>query len=139
MEIVLALLVGLAIGVGLGTGVLLVYQRSQGRAKKRQAEDEAIASPVRRRRKSGEAVVINARDEALHLSEKPKTMQESRAELDRESDRLQKAPRSKTQRYEQHELRERTLNKAQSKLDKHRRESTQNAGGQKADLSASPR
>lgn len=134
MEIVLALLVGLAIGVGLGTGVLLVYQRSQGTSKKRQAEDEAnrITSDAQDQAKQ---VVINARDEALHLQrEAEDNAKRRRAELDRESDRLQKRREDLDARYERMELREQTLNKRQSKLDKQQNEITQMLEEQKAEL-----
>ncbi|MCZ7540922.1 MAG: ribonuclease Y [Anaerolineae bacterium] len=133
MEIVLALL-GLAIGVGLGIGALLIYQRSQGTSKKRQAEDEAnrILSDAQDQAKQ---IVINARDEALHIQrEAEDNAKRRRAELDRESDRLQKRREDLDERYERMEQREQTLNKRQSKLDKQQNEITQMLEEQKAEL-----
>jgi ribonuclease Y len=133
MEIVLALL-GLAIGVGLGMGVLLVYQQSQGTSKKRQAEDVANRT-LSDAQDQAKQTIIEARDEALRTQrEAEDNAKRRRAELDRESDRLQKRREDLDERYERMEQREQALNKRQSKLDKQQNEITQMLEEQKAEL-----
>jgi hypothetical protein len=63
MEIVLAL-IGLAMGVGLGAGGLLVYQRSQAAGKVHLAEEEA-ARILSEAQNQAKQTVMDAKDEAL--------------------------------------------------------------------------
>jgi ribonuclease Y len=133
MEIVIAL-VALAIGVGLGAGLLAVYQNTQGTNRKRAAEEEAA-------RVLGEAdtrakqTLVDTRDEALRIQrEAEENAKKRRIELDRESDRLQKRREDIDARYERAELREQNLNKRQSKLDKRQNEIAMMYDEQKAEL-----
>ncbi len=121
MEIVLAL-VGLAIGVGLGSAGLYLYQQSQMTNRKRQAEEE-MARLLSEAQDQAKQIVIEARDEALRIQrEAEDNAKRRRIELDRESDRLQKRREDLDARYERLELREQALNKRQSKLDKRQNE-----------------
>jgi ribonucrease Y len=121
MEIVMVLL-GLAIGVGLGAGGLIVYQNVQGTSKKRQVEDEA-ARLLEEARGESKQIIVDARDEALRIQrEAEENAKKRRAELDRESDRLQKRREDLDARYERLENREQALNKRQSKMDKRQNE-----------------
>lgn len=121
MEIVTAL-IGLTIGVALGTVGLLMYQNRQGMSRRLQAEEEAnrvVAEAQTRAQKT----VVDARDEALRSQrEAEENAKKRRIELDRESDRLQKRREDLDARYERLELREQNLNKRQSKLDKRQNE-----------------
>lgn len=121
MEIVLAL-IGLAIGVGLGAGGLLVYQRSQGAGKVHLAEEEA-ARILSEAQNQAKQTVMDAKDEALRVQhEAEENAKKRRLELDRESDRLQKRREDVDARYERLDLREQNLNKRQSKIDKRQNE-----------------
>jgi ribonuclease Y len=133
MDIVLAL-IGLAIGVGLGAGGLLVYQNTQGTNRQRQAHDEAerITSEAHNQAKQ---TVVEAKDDALRIQrEAEDNAKRRRTELDRESDRLQKRREDLDERFERLELREQNLNKRQSKLDKRQSEITTMYEEQKAVL-----
>ncbi len=133
MEIVLAL-VGLAIGVGLGAGGLLVYQTIRGTNGIRQAEEDAqrIISAAENQAKQ---ITVDARDDALRIQrEAEDNAKKRRAELERESDRLQKRREDLDARYERLETREQTLNKRQSALDKRFNEVTAMYEEQKAEL-----
>ncbi len=121
MEIVLAF-IGLAIGVGLGAGGLLVYQNMQGTNRQRLAEEEA-SHIVNEARNQAKQIIVDTRDEALGIQrEAEENAKKRRAELDRESDRIQKRREDLDARYERLELREQNLNKRQSKLDKRQNE-----------------
>jgi ribonuclease Y len=123
MEIVLAL-VGLAIGVGLGVGGLFVYQNVQGTNKINLAKEEAIRI-VSDAQNQAKQTVMDAKDEAFRAQQDAEeNTKRRRAELDRESDRLQKRREDIDGRYERLELREQTLNKRQSKIDKRQNEIT---------------
>lgn len=117
MDIVIAL-VGLAIGVGLGAGGLLVYQNTQGTNKKRQAEDMS-KSIIQQADNEARQKVMEAKDEALAIQqEAEQNAKRRRDELERESDRLQKRREDLDARYERLETREQNLNKRQGKIDK---------------------
>lgn len=121
MEIVLAL-IGLAIGLGLGAGGLLAYQRFQGTSQKRQAE-KAAAELLETARNEAQKTLVDARDEALRIQrEAEEKSKQRRAELERESDRLQKRREDLDLRYERLDQREQNLNKRQSKIDKRQAE-----------------
>jgi ribonuclease Y len=121
MEIVLAL-VGLAIGVGLGAGGLLVYQNSQGQNRRRQAEEEA-ARIVSDGESKAKQTIMDAKDDALRIQQEAESnANKRRAELERESDRLQKRREDLDARYERLDQREQNLNKRQSRIDKRQNE-----------------
>ncbi len=133
MEIVLVL-VGLAIGAGLGAGGLYVYQNVQGKNKKRLADEEA-ARIVTDAQTEAKKVVADARDEAFRIQrEAEDAAKRRRSELDRESDRLQKRREDLDARYERLDAREQNLNKRQSKLDKRQNEVNAMYDAQKAEL-----
>ena len=133
MEIVMAL-IGLAIGVGLGVGGLLVYQNNKGTSKQRQVEEEA-ARTLSDAQNQAKQTVVDARDEALRIQrEAEENAKKRRIELDRESDRLQKRREDLDARYERLEVREQNLNKRQSKVDKRLNEITMMYDQQKAEL-----
>ncbi|RPH48116.1 MAG: ribonuclease Y [Lysobacterales bacterium] len=133
MEIVLAL-VGLAIGVGLGVGGLLVYQKNQGTNRIHLAEEEA-ARILSEAQNQAKQTTVDAKDEALRTQhEAEENAKRRRAELDRESDRLQKRREDIDSRYERLELREQNLNKRQSKIDKRQNDITLMYEEQKAEL-----
>jgi len=133
MDIVIALL-GVAIGVGLGVGGLLLYQNSQGKSRRRQAEEEA-ARIISEAQGQARQTVVDARDQALRIQhEAEEAAKRRRAELDRESDRLQKRREDLDERYERLEQREQNLNKRQSKLDKRQSEIQQQYETQLAEL-----
>lgn len=117
MEIVLAL-IGLAIGVGLGTGGLLFVQNSQGKNRRTQAENEAKRI-VDDATSEAKQTLVDARDEALRIQRDAEAnANKRRIELDRESDRLQKRREELDERYERIDQREQALNKRQSRIDK---------------------
>lgn len=133
MDIVITLL-GVAIGVGLGVGGLLLYQNSQGQSRRRQAEEEA-ARIISEAQGQARQTVVDARDEALRIQhEAEEAAKRRRTELDRESDRLQKRREDLDERYERLEQREQNLNKRQSKLDKRQSEIQQQYETQLAEL-----
>jgi ribonuclease Y len=133
MEIVMAL-VGLAIGVGLGAGGLIVYQNIQGTNRKRQAEEESERL-LNEARNQAKQIAVEAKDEALKVQqEAEKAANRRRTELDRESDRLQKRREDLDARYERLETREQLLNKRQGKMDKRQNEITAMYDEQKAEL-----
>ncbi|NLX08478.1 MAG: ribonuclease Y [Chloroflexi bacterium] len=118
MEIVLALIGGLAIGVGLGAAVLYAYQNMKGTNRQRQAEEEA-ARVVNEAQNKARQIEVEAKDAALRIQQDAEeNAKKRRIEIDRESDRLQKRREDLDTRYERLELREQNLNKRQSKLDK---------------------
>jgi ribonuclease Y len=134
MEIVIAAVVALAIGVGLGAAVLYVVQNAQGTNRRRQAEDDAARISTEAETKSKQ-IVVQAGDEALRIQrEAEENAKRRRIELDRESDRLQKRREDLDARYERLEVREQNLNKRQSKLDKRQNEIAQMYDAQKAEL-----
>ena len=121
MDIVLVL-IGLAIGVGLGAGGLIVYQNSLGTNRRRQAEEEAerIKNEALAEAKQTD---VDARGEAIRIQhEAEENAKRRRAEIDREVDRLQKRREDLDSRYERMEAREQVLNKRQSKIDKRQNE-----------------
>lgn len=121
MEIVLAL-VGLAIGVGLGVGGLFVYQKTQGTNKIKLAEVETTRITANAQNQAKQ-IIMDAKDEALQFQhEAEENAKKRRAEIDRESDRLQKRREDLDARYERLDLREQNLNKRQSKIDKRQNE-----------------
>ena len=121
MEIVIAL-IGLTIGVGLGIGGLIVYQNTQGAGIQRQANEEA-ARLISVAQGQAKQTTVDARDEALRVQrEAEENAKKRRAELDHESDRLQKRREDLDARYERLDLRDQNLNKRQSKLDKRQNE-----------------
>ncbi len=121
MEIVLAL-VGLAIGVGLGVGGLFVYQKTQGTNKIKLAEVETTRINANAQNQAKQ-IIMDAKDEALQFQhEAEENAKKRRAEIDRESDRLQKRREDLDARYERLDLREQNLNKRQSKIDKRQNE-----------------
>ncbi len=133
MDIVIAL-IGLAIGVGLGAGGLLLYQNVQGQNRRRQVEEEA-ARIISEAQNQARQTIVDARDEALRIQhEAEEAAKRRRIELDRESDRLQKRREDLDERYERLELREQNLNKRQSKLDKRQSEIQQQYEMQLAEL-----
>lgn len=133
MDIVIAL-IGVAIGVGLGVGGLLLYQNIQGQNRRRQVEEEA-ARIISDAQSQARQTVVDARDEALRIQrEAEEAAKRRRAELDRESDRLQKRREDLDERYERLEQREQNLNKRQSKLDKRQSEIQQQYETQLAEL-----
>jgi len=122
MEIVIALIIGLAIGVGLGAAGLMMVQNARGTGRKRQVEEEA-ARILSEAQNQARQTVVDARDEALRIQrEAEENAKRRRLEIDRESDRLQKRREDLDARYERLELREQNLNKRQSKLDKRQNE-----------------
>ncbi|NLF76635.1 MAG: ribonuclease Y [Chloroflexi bacterium] len=122
MEIVIALIIGLAIGVGLGAAGLMMVQNTRGTGRKRQVEEEA-ARILSEAQNQARQTVVDARDEALRIQrEAEENAKRRRLEIDRESDRLQKRREDLDARYERLELREQNLNKRQSKLDKRQNE-----------------
>jgi ribonuclease Y len=121
MEIVIAL-IGLAIGVGLGAIGLTAYQNMQGTNRQRQAEQEA-SRMITEAQNQAKQIVVDAKDEAFRIErEAEENAKKRRAEIDRESDRLQKRREDLDARYERVDLREQNLNKRQSKLDKRQNE-----------------
>jgi ribonuclease Y len=121
MEIVFAL-IGLVIGVGLGAGGWIVYQNVQGTNRRRQAEEEA-ARQLEEAQNQSKQTLVDAKSDALRIQrEAEESAKKRRAEVDRESDRLQKRREDLDARYERLELREQNLNKRQSKLDKRQNE-----------------
>ncbi|HML21565.1 MAG TPA: ribonuclease Y [Aggregatilinea sp.] len=133
MEIVYAL-IGLAIGVALGAGGLYVYETTQGKNRKRLAEEEAERL-VQEAQNQAKQVIVEAKDEAHNTQrEAEDNAKKRRAELDRESDRLTKRRDDLDARYERLDLREQNLNKRQSKLDKRQNELTAMYDEQKAEL-----
>ncbi|MBN1202126.1 MAG: ribonuclease Y [Anaerolineae bacterium] len=121
MEIVSAL-IGLAIGVGLGAASLYGYQVIRGTSKQRQIEAKAARTTEEAESKARQTLA-DARDESLRIQqEAEQNAKKRRAELDRESDRLQKRREDLDARYERLETREQNLNKRQSKLDKRQNE-----------------
>ncbi len=133
MEIVYAL-IGLAIGVALGAGGLYVYETTQGKNRKRLAEEEADRL-VQDAQNQAKQLVVEAKDEAHDIQrEAEENAKKRRAELDRESDRLTKRRDDLDARYERLDLREQNLNKRQSKLDKRQNELTTMYDEQKAEL-----
>jgi len=122
MEIVIALIIGLTIGVGLGAAGLMMVQNTRGTGRKRQVEEEA-ARILSEAQNQARQTVVDARDEALRIQrEAEENAKRRRLEIDRESDRLQKRREDLDARYERLELREQNLNKRQSKLDKRQNE-----------------
>ncbi len=133
MEIVLAL-VGLAIGVGLGIGGLLVYQNTQGTNKQRQAEETAERI-IKEAEDQARKTIIDARDQALQIQREAElNAQKRREELDRENDRLLKRREDLDSRFEKLDVREQTLNKRQSRIDKRLNEVNAMYDEQKAEL-----
>ena len=133
MEIVIAL-IGLAIGIALGAGGLIVYQNLQGQKRRQEAEREAerILKDAQHQAKQA---VMDAQDEALRIQrEAEENAKRRRQELDRESDRLQKRRADLDARYERLEQREQSLNKRQSKLDRRQNEINAMYEEQKAEL-----
>ena len=108
----------LIVGIALGAGALLLYQRSQGSKWKVAAEDEARAITDRAAEQAA-ATVREADDRARRLSEETEqhTLRRRR-ELDKEDERLQNRREDLDKRVEKLELREQNLNKRQSRLDK---------------------
>jgi ribonuclease Y len=121
MEIVLAL-IGLAIGVGLGSAGLIFYQNTQAKNRRVLAQEEATRL-VSEAQDQAKKIGIDAQNEALRIQrEAEENAKKRRIEFDRESDRLQKRREDLDQRYERLEVREQNLNKRQSKLDKRQNE-----------------
>ncbi|MBI5958063.1 MAG: ribonuclease Y [Chloroflexi bacterium] len=121
MEIVLAL-VGLAIGVGLGVAVYILYERSQEKNRIALAEQEA-ARITKEAQSLAQKTVVEAKDEALRLQrDAEENAKKRRIELERESDRLQKRREDLDSRFEKIELRDQNLSKRQSKIDKRQNE-----------------
>lgn len=118
MDIVLPLIIGLLIGVVLGTLALSYYQNSQGNKRRTQAEEQA------------RAIITQAEDQAnttqreaeeksrALLAEVEETTSRRRRELDKEDERLQRRREDLDRRLEKLEQREQNLNKRQSRMDK---------------------
>ncbi|NDJ78392.1 MAG: ribonuclease Y [Chloroflexi bacterium] len=133
MEIVLVL-IGLAIGVGLGAGGLMAYQRTQGTNRKRQVEEEAKRL-VEDANNQSKQIIVEGKDEAFRIqAEAEENAKRRRTELDRESDRLQKRREDLDARYERLETREANLNKRQSRIDRRQNEVNAMYDEQKAEL-----
>ncbi len=133
MEIVIAL-IGLAIGIGLGAGGLIVYQNNQGAGRIREAEDQANRI-VSDGKSQAQSTLVDAKDEALRIQREAESKaKQRRNELDRESDRLQKRREDLDSRYERLDKRDQTLSKRQSQIDKRQNEVTMMYDQQKDEL-----
>lgn len=116
---IIALIVGLLVGVGLGAFALNYYQNARGKNRHEQAEAEA-RSITDKASSQAEAVLKDAEERAKKtLDESEQATLRRRRELDKEDERLQKRREDLDNRFERMEQREQTLNKRQSKMDKH--------------------
>jgi ribonucrease Y len=107
-------LVGLLVGVGLGSLVLVMRQRRQDANQAAKAEQLKTAAEDRARQ-----IELKARDTALRMrDEAEEELGRRRAELAREEERIQRRRAELDKRLERQELREQILNKRQSALDK---------------------
>ncbi|MGQ9887666.1 MAG: ribonuclease Y [Aggregatilineales bacterium] len=114
----LLLVIDLIIGVALGAGALILYQRAQGSKWRVKAEEEARAIIDKA---AGQAAnTIREADERVRQlnEESEQNMLRRRRELDKEDERLRRRREDLDQRLERLELREQNLNKRQSRLDK---------------------
>lgn len=115
---VIALIVALLVGIGLGAFALNYYQNSRGKNRHEMAEAEARGITDKA---SGQAeAVLKDADERSKklLDESEQATLRRRRELDKEDERLQKRREDLDNRFERMEQREQTLNKRQSKMDK---------------------
>jgi ribonuclease Y len=118
MEIVIAALIGLVVGAGVGVFVLNSVQNSRGKNRRMMAETEARKIVTQATEKATE-VQRDADGKAKQLIEEVnETSLRRRRELDKEDERLQRRREDLDKRYERLEQREQVLNKRQSRLDK---------------------
>ncbi len=115
---ILALIIAIMIGAGIGVMVLTNYQNSQGKNRKQMAEDEA------------RQIVQKAQEEAIHtgreadlkakqmLAEADENLTRRRREMDKEDERLQRRREDLDNRFDKLKVSEETLNKRQGQLDK---------------------
>jgi ribonuclease Y len=112
------LIIDLIIGIALGAGLLLLYQRSQGKKWKVKADEEARAITDRATEQAA-ATMREADARARQLNEESQqNMLRRRRDLDKEDERLQSRREDLDRRMEKLELREQNLNKRQSRMDK---------------------
>jgi ribonuclease Y len=115
-------LLALVVGIALGVGVMLIARRLRTRAAQQEAENEATLT-VSRAGAEARDIVMKARDEALRAREASETeIERRRSELSREDRRLQKRREDLDHRLERLEEREQQLGKRQSALDRQRNE-----------------
>jgi ribonuclease Y len=118
MENVLALIIGLIVGIAVGGGGVLYYQNARAKNRRALAEEEAKAIALRANERA-QARVREAEDTAKRvLDESNETALRRRRELDKEDERLQRRREDLDRRYERLEQREQNQNKRQSRLDK---------------------
>jgi ribonuclease Y len=121
---VAVLLIDLLVGVALGVALLLLYQNTRGRNRRRLAEEEAQRI-VNQAESRAEGITSDAETRARALIEETdETQMRRRRELDREDERLQRRREDLDKRVERLEQREQNLNKRQSRLDKQQNDLT---------------
>ncbi|PJF44659.1 MAG: ribonuclease Y [Phototrophicales bacterium] len=121
MEILLAL-VGLVIGLAIGAGGLLVYQKQQATGLIHEAQQEAKRL-LNEAETNAKQIIIDAKNESLKLQEEMERLQQKRrTELENEEERLAKRRAELDRRFDRIEQREKELNKRQSTIDRRKNE-----------------
>ncbi|MCA9910413.1 MAG: DUF3552 domain-containing protein, partial [Anaerolineae bacterium] len=119
---ILFALIGLLIGILLGTIGLTLYQNSQGRNRRALAEAEA-KSIIDSASLQAQQAILKAEEKAKQVTDESTELAlRRRRELDREDERLQRRREDLDKRLERNEQREQALNKRQSALDRQRAE-----------------
>lgn len=115
---IVALVIGLAVGLAGGFYGLRSYQNAQGKNRREMADAEARAI-IDKARGEGDSIVKNAEGKARQIvDESEQAALRRRRDLDKEDERMQKRREEVDNARERLEQREQNLNKRQSRLDK---------------------
>ena len=118
MNWVIAVIIGLVVGAGVGIAGLTYYQNAQGKNRRKLAEDEATGITSRANEQAANRLKDAEAKARAVLEEANDSATRRRRELDKEDERLQHRREDLDKRYERLEEREQNLNKRQSALDK---------------------
>ncbi len=116
--LIVALVAGLAIGLGAGFYGLRSYQNSQGKNRREMAEAEA-RTIAEKAKSEGDSLIKTSEAKARQIvDESEQASLRRRRDLDKEDERMQKRREEVDNARERVEQREQNLNKRQSRLDK---------------------
>ena len=118
MNWVIAVIIGLVVGAGVGIAGLTYYQNAQGKNRRKLAEVEATGITSRANEQAANRLKDAEAKARAVLEEANDSATRRRRELDKEDERLQHRREDLDKRYERLEEREQNLNKRQSALDK---------------------